>query len=177
MSRQLTPAEMRGSDQRVPPGVLRGTSGGELQRALARAHIASCDPRGSDVRIDVGEPFDLRSWPRRPIDVDRWTWQPVRQTRWQHTEPITILEALASHMALVWRSRFKDRLRSRFLHLIDNQATIAVLAKHRSRSNRLNLVVRRSSALLLAAGVRRALGYTETDRNPADAGSRSVHAI
>ena len=115
MSRQLTPAEMRCSDQRVPPGVLRGTSGGELQRALARAHIASCDPRGSDVRIDVGEPFDLSSWPRRPIDVDRWTWQPVRQTSWQHTEPITILEALASHMALVWRSRFKDRLRSRFL--------------------------------------------------------------
>ena len=172
----LTPAQMRGSDLKVSPGLLRGASGGELQKALARAHIASCDPRGSDVRIDVGEPFDLRSWPRRPIDVDRWNWQPVLQTRWRHSDPITILEALASHLALLWRSRFRDRLRSRFLHLIDNQATIAVLAKHRSRSQRLNNIVRKSSAILLASGVRRALGYTETDRNPADVGSRSFSA-
>ena len=105
--------------------------------------------------------------------MGRWEWRPVLQTKWRHPDPITILEALAAHLALLWRSRFRDRLRSRFLHLIDNQATIAVLAKHRSRSQRLNRIVRKSSALLLAAGVRRALGYTETDRNPADAGSRS----
>ena len=143
-----------------------------LEKALASAHIASCDPRGSDVRIDVGEPFDLRSWPRRPIDVDRWKWRPVLQTKWKHPDNITLLETIAAHLALLWRSRFRNRLRSRFLHLIDNQATIAVLAKHRSRSHRLNQVVRKSAAILLAAGVRRALGYTETDRNPADAGSR-----
>ena len=124
------------------------------------------------MRIDVGEPFDLRSWPRRPIDVDRWAWRPVLQTRWKHPHNIMLLEALAAHLALLWRSRFRDRLRFRFLHLIDNQATIAVLVRHRSRSQRLNHVVRKSAAILLAAGVRRALGYTETDRNPAVAGSR-----
>jgi hypothetical protein len=101
----------------------------------------------------------------------------VLQTRWKHADPITIIEAWAAYLALLWRSRFRDRLRTRFLHLIDNQATIAVLSKHRSRSKRLNQVCRRSAALLLAGGVRRALGYTETDRNPADAGSRSVGTL
>ena len=176
-ARHLTPAEMRGSDQHVPRGPMRGRTNDLLERDLARAHIAACDPRGSDVRIDIGEPFDVRSWPRRPIDVQRWNWKPVRQTRWRHVEPITILEALAAHLSLVWRSRFRNRLRTRFLHLIDNQATIAVLAKHRSRSTRLNQIVRKSAALLLASGVRRALGYTETDANPADEGSRSVATL
>ena len=170
--KHLTPAEMRGSDTHTPAGRLQGASMDTLEKALASAHIASCDPRGSDVRIDVGEPFDLRSWPRRPIDVDRWKWRPVLQTKWKHPDNITLLETIAAHLALLWRSRFRNRLLSRFLYLIDNQATIAVLAKHRSRSHRLHQVVRKSAAILLAAGVRRALGYTETDRNPADAGSR-----
>ena len=173
----LSPAVMRGSDTEVPAGQLQGASKAELEKALAGAHIASCDPRGSDVRIDIGEPFDLRSWPRRPIDVDRWKWKQVLQTRWKHPDNITLLETLAAHLALLWRTRFRDRLRTRFLHLIDNQATIAVLAKHRSRSQRLNRVVRKSAAILLAAGVRRALGYTETDRNPADVGSREFPTL
>ena len=131
--KHLTPSEMRGSDLQVPAGQMQGASKQELEKALARANIASCDPRGSDVRIDVGEPFDLRSWPRRPIGVDRWAWRPMLQTRWKHPDNITLLEALAAHLVLSWRSGFRSRLRSRFLHLINKQATISVLAKHRSR--------------------------------------------
>ena len=62
-------------------------------------------------------------------------------------------------------------LRSRLLHLINNQATVAVLT-NRLRSQRLVKIVRKSSAPLLATGVRRTLGYTETDREPAEKATR-----
>ena len=63
-----------------------------------------------------------------------------------------------------------------FLHLIDNQAALSALAKSRSSSRQLQRVLRRGAAILIAAGLRRSLGYVETDRNPADAGIRRVHA-
>ena len=146
-----------------------------LPLRLAQAHIAQADPRGSDVRVDTGEVSDTRSWPRRPIDVDRWKWRTEWVTSWQEAEHITFLEVLAGHLSLVWRTSKRKESRKSFLHLIDNRAALAALAKSRSSSRRLQRVVRRGAALLLAAGMRRALGYAETDRNPADAGSRRVH--
>ena len=144
----------------------------ELALRLAQAHVSQADPRGSDVRVDSGEVMDTRAWPRRPIDVDRWRWRTEWVTTWQTPEHITFLEVLAGHLALVWRTSKRGELRRRFLHLVDNQAALSALAKSRSSSRQLQRVLRRGAALLLAAGSRRALGYAETDRNPADAGSR-----
>ena len=44
--KHLTPAEMRGSDLQVPAGRMQEASKQELEKSLASAHIASCDPRG-----------------------------------------------------------------------------------------------------------------------------------
>ena len=144
----------------------------EMQYRLAQAHIAQADPRGSDVRLDTGEVADMRAWPRRPIDVTRWHWKKDWVTTWRFEEAITLLEVLAAQLALAWRINHRRELRRRFLHLVDNQASLSALAKSRSSSRALHRTLRRGAALLLAASLRRALGYVETDTNPADEGSR-----
>jgi hypothetical protein len=106
--------------------------------------------------------------------VNRSKWRTTWAAQWRKEDSITLLEALAGHLALLWRMGRRDQVRRRFLHLMDNQASIAVLAKHRSSSTSLNRIARRSAAVLLFAGCRRALLYTETDVNPADAGSRDL---
>ena len=149
----------------------------EQQVLLVKAHLAGADPRGSDVRLDSGELMSSKSWPRRPVDVSRWTWRTTWTPKWRvQGDAITLLEALAAHLALLWRMGRRDQVRTRFLHLLDNQAAIAVLSKHRSSSRVLNRIARRSAALLLLSGCRRAIIYAETDTNPADAGSRLSYA-
>ena len=171
MPRQLSTSEMRNdslcsSVESLPTA--------EQARLLAQGHISGSDPRGSDVRLDSGDLLAPKSWPRKPIDAGRWFWKSVWSTQWRKEDHITLLECLAAHMALAWRLGHLKEIRHRFLHLIDNQSSLAVLAKHRSTSKALNRICRRSAALILATGVRRALGYCATDNNPADEGSRSA---
>jgi hypothetical protein len=149
----------------------------EQEVALVKAHLAGADPRGSDVRLDSGELMSSKSWPRRPVDCTRWSWRTTWTPKWRvQNDAITLLEALAAHLALLWRMGRRDQIRSRFLHLLDNQAAIAILSKHRSSSRSLNRIARRSAALLLLSGCRRAIIYAETDTNLADAGSRRLYA-
>ena len=55
---------------------------------------------------------------------------------------------------------------------IDNHSSLAVLVKSRSSSRKLNAVARKTAAILLCTLSRPLYAYTDTDRNPADAGSR-----
>eukprot|EP00973_Karenia_brevis_P082301 11409031-Karenia_brevis.AAC.1 len=71
-----------------------------------------------------------------------------------------------------WRLRSSAHLRTRFAHAVDNQATLGVCTKGRSSSHILNCIVRRIGALVCASLTRPLYVYTDTDRNPADAGSR-----
>ena len=171
---RLLAAPLLVADMRSSPSVASVASVRESEQLslLAKAHLAGADPRGSDVRLDSGELMEPKSWPRRPVDVRKWHWSAGWKTKWKKPDSITLLEALAAHIALLWRLRRTSALRTRFLHLIDNQAALSVLAKHRSTSTSLNRIARRSAALLLCAACRRALIYTETDVNPADQGSR-----
>ena len=104
--------------------------------------------------------------------IGKTTWV----TTWTNDDAITLLEVLAAQMALAWRINHRGDIRKIFLHLVDNQASLSALAKSRSSSRALHRTLRRGAALLLAASMRRALGYVETDTNPADAGSRETHA-
>ena len=169
MERCLTTAEMRGARL---PAEMEQLPAAELSQLLVQAHIAGSDPRGCDVRVDSGEMINPKVWPRRPVDPARWRWKQGWKTAWRQDDSITILEALAAHLALLWRLGYKKELRKRFLHFIDNQATIGALAKGRSSSRNLHRIFRKSYALLLASGTRRALQYIETDLNVADEGSR-----
>ena len=76
------------------------------------------------------------------------------------------------HLTLRWRCRTTQRLGSRFFHLLDSQVAIAVLCKGRSSSWKMNQVLRRISALTLAAGLIPAYGYFMSQWNPSDGPSR-----
>ena len=78
--------------------------------------------------------------------------------------------------AIRWRARSSSLLRTRFVLFIDNQSSHAVLVKSRSSSRKLNAVVRKTATILLCTLSKPLYAYTDTDRNPADAGSRRRHA-
>ena len=134
--------------------------------------IRRADPRGSDVRLDSGDLMRPDCWPRKPVDVSRWTWRTVAVWKWASPSLITALEPRGALAALRWRLRSSWNLASRFDHLLDNQASIAVLTRCRSTSYTLTVVVKRRCALVLAALARPFYGYCEIDRNPADAATR-----
>jgi hypothetical protein len=75
--------------------------------------------------------------------------------------------------AIRWRVRAEHRLFTRFLHLGDNQAALAAVAKGRSSSHLLSVILSQLNAVCLAARLWPHYGYTETDVNPADAPSRT----
>ena len=130
------------------------------------------ETRGSDVRLDALECMSPLAWPRRPVSAARWTWKTVASWRWTRPSHITDLEVRGCLGALQWRLRQLQHLRTRFAHLMDSQVGIGVVTKGRSSSHVLNVVVKRICVLVLASLCRPIYGYSETDRNPADAPSR-----
>ena len=93
---------------------------------------------------------------------------------WRRPGHITELEARSIRATIRARTRTPRGLGVGFVHLADNQSALAVMAKSRSSSHTMNVIVERSGALLLAADSSPLYLYTDTDRNPADEGSRSV---
>jgi len=148
----------------------RGHSSPSVQ--LVHQLMRSTDSRGSDIRVDTQQMIRPNAWPRRPLDVNRWFWKTIIRCKWKRQAHITELECRAILLALRWRFRSCANLRTRFLHLSDSQAGIGVFTKGRSSSLRLNAVIRRADAYMIASLCRAAYGYTETDRNPADFDSR-----
>ena len=59
------------------------------------------------------------------------------------------------------------------MHLLDSQTNLAQVAEGRTGSQQLTHVHRQSAAVTLAAGFREVEGYTRSDKNPADKGSRN----
>ena len=145
----------------------------ELELRLVSHYLAQAIPHSSDIRLETGELLNPKAWPRRPLNIDRWRWILCRKWAWKFPSHITALEAQAALDCLRWRVSQSEEIGVRFMHLIDNQSSIAVLAKGRSTSHVLQKICRRWSAILIIAAIRASLGYVETDRNPADGGSRA----
>ena len=112
-------------------------------------------------------------YPRKAIAAALWKWQPVFKNLWKFADHINVLEAIVILQALKWRARASFRLGSRFLHLSDSFVAIAVLSKYRSSSSKLSRVCQPAAALVLAASFYPMYGFTRSDDNPADYGSRS----
>ena len=105
-----------------------------------------------------------------------WTWKTLHSWKWKHNGHSTELDMLSALTAVPWRARSSSFLRTRFALFIDNQSSLAVLVKSRSSSCMLNVVARKTAAILLCTLNRPVYSYTDTDRNPAEAGSRNWHA-
>ena len=142
-------------------------------RAIVYGLLRHADHRGSDIRLDIGVPFRAKVWPRAAIASDRWVWQTVLAHGWKrqgrHINVPEVQEVLA---ALKWFARRADRHHSRLGLLIDSQVVLAVCAKGRSSSRRLNHLVQRIDAQILACNLYPFYGYVTSKTNPADAPSR-----
>ena len=136
---------------------------GTLQLRIFHSLIRASDYRGSDVRLDAGELLRPHAFPRRSLDPGKWAWYTALAHRFNDEEHINILELRAALTALKWRTRSARRLRTRFLHMVDSQVALAVLVKGRSRSWRLNRVLRQVGAVTLAGGLLPSYAYVRSE--------------
>jgi hypothetical protein len=161
--------------ERVPRGVLDGDfklTRAHLPKVLTEAFLRRVQYRGSDIRMDVGVMLNPEAVPRMPISARKWRWRAVKGWAWKDTEHINVLEARAILQTLKWRSRSLVSFHSRFVHLSDSQVSLAIYAKGRSSSFKLNRVLRKAAALLLATDMYPLMGFIRSADNPADKPSR-----
>ena len=85
---------------------------------------------------------------------------------------ITELEMRAGFSMLKWRTRSQSNIHTKFLHLYDSAVSIAVSAKPRTSSKKLQRVITRIDALELAACLHPVYGFVRSEWNPADKPSR-----
>ena len=134
---------------------------------LRRAH------RDTDVRIDLQLPFRRDAWPRTPICPRRWQWRVVLKFPWKRPGAhINELELRALFTLLRGLARSTGNIGMRFAVLVDSLVVLGIAAKGRSCSRRLNSILRRLNAHVLASGFYVFFGSVASDANPADEPSR-----
>ena len=136
------------------------------------SYMRVCDTRGTDVRLSPMQFYRPHAWPRASVDMTQWMWQTVQEYPWGHCQHINILELRALFNYLRFRSRRHDLWSTRFLMIVDSQVVASVVAKGRSSSLKLNVLLRRVAALLLVSGTRIFIAWCRSEANPADAPSR-----
>ena len=145
------------------------TRGPEL---LARAYASYQTARGGEIRRESG-PVATRCL-IQPVDPRQWTWRTMLSHTWKHEAHINLLEAQEYLIMLKWRTRQKQCLKTRFIHLLDSQLTMGAATKHRSPSKPLHRIMRKAAAHLLAGRLRPILAFCRTKTNPADRPSRRL---
>ena len=142
-------------------------------RALVLGLLRRADQRGTDVRVDLQVPFRAKAWPRSSISPLRWEWETVLSFPWsKFGAHINELELQALFSLVKWLSRSAFNIGLRFAILVDSLVVLGIIAKGRSSSLRLNRILRRINAHLLASGFFPFLGYVASKDNPADRPSR-----
>ena len=81
------------------------------------------------------------------------------------------------HNALRWRMRHFRALGTRVRFFVNSQVTVALAAKGRSSSRKLNAILRRLNALRLATFSAPFCVYIHASANSADAPSRAPRAF
>ena len=139
-------------------------------KALVLGLLRRADHRGTDVRIDVQR---SDAWPRSPICPRKWFWKAILSFPWKRPGAhINELELRALFSLLRGLSRSSNNIGMRFAVLVDSLVVLEIAAKGRSSSHRLNPVLRRLNAHVLASGFYVFFGYVASHANPADAPSR-----
>jgi len=135
--------------------------------------LKSCDFRGSEVSLRDGTVIEgTRQVIPYPAMV--WEWHSVQAYAWREPQHINVLELAAFFNYLRACVRKPENHCSRILHVLDSRVASCVIAKGRSSSCRLNRVLRRVSALLLASDVYVFPLWTVSGWNFADFGTRAV---
>ena len=142
-------------------------------KALVLGLLRRADHRGTDVRIDLQQPFRPDAWPRTPICPRKWRWQVILKFLWKRPGAhINELELRAVFTLLRSLARSSGNIGMRFGVLVDSSVVLGIAAKGRSCSRLLNSILRRLNAHVLASGFYVFFGYVASDANPADAPSR-----
>ena len=107
-----------------------------------------------------------------PYPAFRWQWRTAFQYAWKTQQHINLLEMSAALTSLRRRSRSPAAHGGRFLHVVDSLVCAAALAKGRAGSIRLNRLLRRWMAVVIAADFYPVVFWTISRWNAADAASR-----
>ena len=132
-----------------------------------------CDFRGSEVSLRDGT---VNEGHRQviPYPAMVWAWRSVQAYSWQQPHHINVLELIVFFNYLRACVRNPDNHCSRMLHVLDSRVASCVIAKGRSSSCKLNRILRRVSALLLASDVYVFPLWTVSGWNFADFGTRAL---
>eukprot|EP00435_Cladocopium_sp_Y103_P069634 s456_g33.t1 len=116
-----------------------------------RALLRSATYRGTDVRFtaDLGTESEPNVH-EVPYLAMRWQWKTVLAFPWKTEGHINELEVGAFAVFLKRRGRTKAKQHTKFFHVLDFMVCRGALAKGRSSSKRLNRVLRRCGALMIA---------------------------
>ena len=126
---------------------------------------------GGAIKNLEGEPHALGHWQEVPAELFRW--RTVLSVPWKSSKDhINLCEGRAHDLAVRMRSRRPEMQRRRFLHLLDSQANLGATAKGRTGSHGMSRIQRRLASTLLATGLREVVGFTRSEKNPADRASR-----
>jgi hypothetical protein len=129
--------------------------------------------RGGEVRTIFGTPHIKGFYQEIPATWFRW--HVLLSVPWRSSSShINVCEARARCLAVKLRARQARLHRTKFLHLLDSQVNLAQSAKGRTSSKRMAHVLRQTSAIMLATGMRDVVGFTRSEMNPADHASRDL---
>ena len=132
-----------------------------------------CDFRGSEVSLRDGT---VNEGDRQviPYPAIVWAWRSVQSYTWRQPQHINVLELVAFLNYLRACVRKPSNHSSRCLQVVDSRVVSCVIAKGRSSSCKLNRILRRVNALLLASDVYVFPLWTVSGSNFADAGTRAL---
>ena len=131
------------------------------------------DFKGSEVMLKTGAILD---GPRQavPYPAFVWDWKCIQSYTWAQTQHINVLELLAFFNYVKLHVLSSSHHSARFLHVFDSRVCSCVLSKGRYSSCMLNRILRRITALLLAADLYVLPLWTISGWNFSDSGSRAV---
>ena len=158
----LQTAASLGLEEKRPRGVH------EMNRSL----LQRTNHTGSDVRVLTGDLMCPKKYPRQSVQSQWWKWRPIFATRWKFEEHINALEIRAVYLALLWRGREKLLCSRRAFHITDSYVAMSIISKGRSSSRKLQPLIRKICALLLAGQTQLILAHIDSSDNPTDEASR-----
>ena len=146
---------------------------GEAMRSMVNWLFLRQTARGGEIRSIFDTPHIKGHF--QEIPSEWFHWHVVLSVPWRDCcSHINVCEARARCLSVKLRARRPKLQRAKFLHLLDSQVNLSQAAKGRTSSKRMSHVLRQTSAVLLVTGMRDVVGFTRSDKNPADRASRDL---